>query len=828
MKRLKRDAEMMRVRMEQKRKVYQAEQKVYDQKRREYHQDVNKENQRYHKANEKGNKEQHRERNAKNKGQNTSAAQKQAQVRAEKAKERTKKANSNVPAGFARMPNASGKTCDKNSRGFKRVAKPDLATCAQMCKGSCRYITYNKEKDCDTSIDCNMKTHPRAASSNPQIFKKNREEHEFNTEFIQTDATGIRERAQKLKAKAKEKAGKAGGSLRERAGKMKERFQKGRERLKKHAAAAEKHAKKYERRRKADEKFGKARNRRYHEHHAKYHKLRIRINQAEHRRRQHYNAWRHAVHLHHESIRRMEWAKRQPANQHYGELPRHAREQGYLRIQRGSHHEQNGLLKFPLRVLRPSDTITSAYLKLFKYGGWGGPAEVRTIPCDWSRSTVTYTNTMDLAPSMRANTGTGTTVDWSTYPPTLAKSEFSSSQNQWTKIKLKGDVLNKARLTASHLCLEVKGGPTRNACVVSSELTRQAPVIELFVKQGSSKVKYGEGDVMQDKRAKKASKAGAAAASAVDIFERKTRAQLTDRFTKEILARKAKSMNADLKQMKQTSVKKTDAAKVKAAVKIKKAASGAIDKQVKAKTLEIEKTENAKVESEVQKSSLKGQQLVILKTKLQAKAQHNIAEKTKAAIKLLEAKAQGAANKEQMRLQARLQTEKMNEKKRAADAKKKSVTLTVKEKAEIKRRTKFALAIKMAEYMRKKAGGKALGKGSGNGSGKKPMKKKVENKVERNVKGVGAWGGTCTCPNGQTYRVGDNNNGCKSLACIGGKSGKCGSNNPGGGKVRVTCAKVTQQKGNSARPQEETELRSLGESGELRGASGGGVVMLGA
>ena len=41
------------------------------------------------------------------------------------------------------------------------------------------------------------------------------------------------------------------------------------------------------------------------------------------------------------------------------------------------------------------------------------------------------------------------------------------------------------------------------------------------------------------------------------------------------------------------------------------------------------------------------------------------------------------------------------------------------------------------------------------------------------VDGVGGWGGTCTCPDGSTYDVGDNGNACGSLACVGGKAGAC-------------------------------------------------------
>ena len=63
------------------------------------------------------------------------------------------------------------------------------------------------------------------------------------------------------------------------------------------------------------------------------------------------------------------------------------------------------------------------------------------------------------------------------------------------------------------------------------------------------------------------------------------------------------------------------------------------------------------------------------------------------------------------------------------------------------------------------------------------------NKRETGVSGVGSWGGSCKCPDGQEYLVGDNIDSCKSLACIGGVSGTCSSTPPSGGaRVRVTCA----------------------------------------
>ena len=62
------------------------------------------------------------------------------------------------------------------------------------------------------------------------------------------------------------------------------------------------------------------------------------------------------------------------------------------------------------------------------------------------------------------------------------------------------------------------------------------------------------------------------------------------------------------------------------------------------------------------------------------------------------------------------------------------------------------------------------------------------NLIEHNIKEVGGWSGTCTCPNGQQYKVGDNNDGCRSLACIGGVSSGCREGDKSGKHRRVTCA----------------------------------------
>ena len=49
----------------------------------------------------------------------------------------------------------------------------------------------------------------------------------------------------------------------------------------------------------------------------------------------------------------------------------------------------------------------------------------------------------------------------------------------------------------------------------------------------------------------------------------------------------------------------------------------------------------------------------------------------------------------------------------------------------------------------------------------------AEDEVLDNAPGVGGYGGLCTCPSGKVYGAGDNNDHCGSLACVGGKAGKC-------------------------------------------------------
>eukprot|EP00670_Eutreptiella_braarudii_P005770 CAMPEP_0174286352 /NCGR_PEP_ID=MMETSP0809-20121228/11546_1 /TAXON_ID=73025 ORGANISM="Eutreptiella gymnastica-like, Strain CCMP1594" /NCGR_SAMPLE_ID=MMETSP0809 /ASSEMBLY_ACC=CAM_ASM_000658 /LENGTH=354 /DNA_ID=CAMNT_0015382381 /DNA_START=29 /DNA_END=1093 /DNA_ORIENTATION=+ len=58
----------------------------------------------------------------------------------------------------------------------------------------------------------------------------------------------------------------------------------------------------------------------------------------------------------------------------------------------------------------------------------------------------------------------------------------------------------------------------------------------------------------------------------------------------------------------------------------------------------------------------------------------------------------------------------------------------------------------------------------------------------RRDNGTGTWGGKCTCPDGRSFDVADNNDNCHSLACEGGSAGVCGKDLPASAAhMRVTC-----------------------------------------
>jgi len=71
----------------------------------------------------------------------------------------------------------------------------------------------------------------------------------------------------------------------------------------------------------------------------------------------------------------------------------------------------------------------------------------------------------------------------------------------------------------------------------------------------------------------------------------------------------------------------------------------------------------------------------------------------------------------------------------------------------------------------------------------------LDNIVEENAPGVGGWGGSCTCPDGSVYQVGDNFDSCGSLACVGGVSGTCNRRHGEWSRRKVTCGAQSAPKG---------------------------------
>ena len=59
--------------------------------------------------------------------------------------------------------------------------------------------------------------------------------------------------------------------------------------------------------------------------------------------------------------------------------------------------------------------------------------------------------------------------------------------------------------------------------------------------------------------------------------------------------------------------------------------------------------------------------------------------------------------------------------------------------------------------------------------------------MEENVGTVGGYGGSCTCPNGEVYQVGDHNDNCATLACVNGISGECQKEKGIWSHRKVTC-----------------------------------------
>ena len=78
---------------------------------------------------------------------------------------------------------------------------------------------------------------------------------------------------------------------------------------------------------------------------------------------------------------------------------------------------------------------------------------------------------------------------------------------------------------------------------------------------------------------------------------------------------------------------------------------------------------------------------------------------------------------------------------------------------------------------------------------------------------AGHWGGYCTCPSGHSYPVGDNHDNCGSLACHGGKSGKCIPEKGVWSQKSVTC-KIKKSKSKKANPDKAKANKDVKKPGE--------------
>lgn len=84
------------------------------------------------------------------------------------------------------------------------------------------------------------------------------------------------------------------------------------------------------------------------------------------------------------------------------------------------------------------------------------------------------------------------------------------------------------------------------------------------------------------------------------------------------------------------------------------------------------------------------------------------------------------------------------------------------------------------------------------------------------VEGVGGFGGSCTCPDGQTYQVGDNLDDCGSLACHGGVPGTCERENRSERMgFRVICSDSPRR--GSSKSESRSEGRSISGRGSISG-----------
>ena len=63
--------------------------------------------------------------------------------------------------------------------------------------------------------------------------------------------------------------------------------------------------------------------------------------------------------------------------------------------------------------------------------------------------------------------------------------------------------------------------------------------------------------------------------------------------------------------------------------------------------------------------------------------------------------------------------------------------------------------------------------------------------IDGEQKEIGGWGGTCRCPNGEEYQVGDiKGSRCGKLACVNGEKVSCNKEEGEWSRKKVKCALI--------------------------------------
>jgi hypothetical protein len=216
------------------------------------------------------------------------------------------------------------------------------------------------------------------------------------------------------------------------------------------------------------------------------------------------------------------------SNTAFGKLPEKEQLKGFLRVQASPEHEQDAYIKFPVVSLSPTDVITDATLRVFKFGGGEGPAIVKLSSCAWSRESITYSIAQDFA----AKTVSTTTA------------MFPDVKDVWVRIPLDGNAIQEARLAGDSVCLRLSGGPASDPVILSSEMTASKPEINIMYKKNDDRVAEEKAELGTARNA--VEEEGTALARTQ--FEQHKQAELHKKFTNQLLGENQEALAKKLSE----------------------------------------------------------------------------------------------------------------------------------------------------------------------------------------------------------------------------------------------------------------------------------------